>query len=99
MAVGYVKAGGDRIDKDADRRVQEAMALVFGHLCRPGDTVMRVPADCDPAFETSQVFHHTAIVGCAGSFAADPWSKLVALTRSARSSTPPFRKIFGWIDN
>ena len=29
VAVGYVKAGGDRIEKDADRRVQEAMALVF----------------------------------------------------------------------
>ncbi|MER9586462.1 recombinase family protein [Mesorhizobium sp. M0276] len=29
MAIGYVKAGGDRIEKDADRRVQEAIALVF----------------------------------------------------------------------
>jgi DNA invertase Pin-like site-specific DNA recombinase len=29
VAVGYVKASGDRIEKDADRRVQEAMALVF----------------------------------------------------------------------
>lgn len=29
VAVGYVKAGGDRIEKDADRRVQEALALVF----------------------------------------------------------------------
>jgi DNA invertase Pin-like site-specific DNA recombinase len=29
VAVGYVKAGGDRIEKDADRRVQGAMALVF----------------------------------------------------------------------
>ncbi len=29
VAVGYVKAGGDRIEKDADRRVQEAIALVF----------------------------------------------------------------------
>jgi excisionase family DNA binding protein len=29
VAVGYVKAGGDRIEKDADRRVQEAVALVF----------------------------------------------------------------------
>src|SRR3984893_56824 len=29
VAVGYVKASGDRIEKDADRRVQEAIALVF----------------------------------------------------------------------
>ncbi len=29
VAVGYVKAGNDRIEKDADQRVQEAMALVF----------------------------------------------------------------------
>ena len=29
VALGYVKAGGDRIEKDADRRVQEAVSLVF----------------------------------------------------------------------
>ena len=29
VAVGYVKVDGDRIEKDADRRVREAMALVF----------------------------------------------------------------------
>jgi excisionase family DNA binding protein len=29
VAVGYVKTGGDRIEKDADRRVQEAIAMVF----------------------------------------------------------------------
>ena len=29
VAVGYVKASGDRIEKDADRRVQEAVSLVF----------------------------------------------------------------------
>ena len=29
VAVGYVKAGNDRIEKDADQPVQEAMALVF----------------------------------------------------------------------
>ncbi len=29
VAVGYVKASGDRIEKDADRRVQEGIALVF----------------------------------------------------------------------
>lgn len=29
VAVGYVKSGGDRIEKDADRRVQDAITLVF----------------------------------------------------------------------
>ena len=29
VAVGYVKVEGDRIEKDADRRVQDAIALVF----------------------------------------------------------------------
>ena len=29
VAVGYVKTGDDRIEKDPDRRVQEAIALVF----------------------------------------------------------------------
>ena len=29
VAVGYVKAGRDRIEKDADRRVQDPVALVF----------------------------------------------------------------------
>ena len=30
VAVGYLKAPNDRIEKDPDRRVQEAIALVFG---------------------------------------------------------------------
>jgi hypothetical protein len=51
-------------------------------LARPGDTVLRVPADCDPAFESYQVFHHAPVVGCAGSFAANPWTKLVDLAHS-----------------
>jgi hypothetical protein len=46
---------------------------------RPGDTVLRVPADCDPSFVSLQVFHHAPVVGCAGSFAANPWSKLRAI--------------------
>jgi hypothetical protein len=46
------------------------------HLAVPGDTVLSVPADCDPSFVTFQVFHHTPVVGCAGSFAANPWAKL-----------------------
>jgi DNA invertase Pin-like site-specific DNA recombinase len=29
VAVGYVKGGRDNIEKDPDRRVQEAVALVF----------------------------------------------------------------------
>jgi DNA invertase Pin-like site-specific DNA recombinase len=32
VAVGYVKADGDRIERDADRRIQEAIALVFRKL-------------------------------------------------------------------
>jgi len=46
-----------------------------GNNPRPGDTVLSVPADCDPAFVSLQVFHKTPVVGCAGSFAANPWSK------------------------
>jgi hypothetical protein len=52
-------------------------------LAQPGDTVLSVPADCDPAFVSLQVFHQAPVVGCAGSFAANPWSKLRTLTRSA----------------
>ena len=29
MAIGYLKTGHDRIEKDPDRRVREAIALVF----------------------------------------------------------------------
>jgi hypothetical protein len=50
---------------------------------RRGDTVLSVPFDCDPAFVSLQVFHHAPVVGCAGSFAANPWSKLRAYTGSA----------------
>ncbi len=49
---------------------------------RAGDTVLSVPADCDPAFVRFQVFHHTPVVGCAGSFAANPWSKLATFASS-----------------
>jgi hypothetical protein len=55
----------------------------IGRLARPGDTVLRVPSDCDPAFERLQIFHHTPIIGCAGSFAANPWSKLETYAHSA----------------
>jgi hypothetical protein len=48
-----------------------------------GDTVLSVPFDCDPAFVSLQVFHHAPVVGCAGSFAANPWSKLRVYTDSA----------------
>jgi len=51
-------------------------------IARPGDTVLSVPADCNNAFESYQIFHHTPVVGCAGSFAATPWSKLVPLASS-----------------
>ncbi|MCW2204838.1 DNA invertase Pin-like site-specific DNA recombinase [Bradyrhizobium elkanii] len=29
VAIGYLKVSNDRIDKDPDRRIQEALALVF----------------------------------------------------------------------
>src|SRR5262245_14833966 len=45
----------------------------------PGDSVLRVPADCDPSFVGLQIFHRAPVVGCAGSFAANPWSKLRAI--------------------
>jgi hypothetical protein len=61
----------------------EQALRAIGRAARPGDTVLSVPADCDPAFASLQVFHHTAVVGCAGSFAANPWSKLDVLTHSA----------------
>ena len=54
----------------------------IAHVARPGDTVLNVPADCDPSFVSLQIFHHSPVVGCAGSFAANPWSKLRAYTRS-----------------
>jgi len=54
----------------------------IGTLAGAGDTVMRVPSDCDPAFERLQIFHHTPIIGCAGSFAANPWSKLETYAHS-----------------
>jgi hypothetical protein len=49
---------------------------------RPGDTVLAVPADCDPTFVSYQVFHRAPVVGCAGSFAANPWQSELAYTRS-----------------
>jgi len=55
---------------------------------RPGDTVMSVPADCDPAFVSLQVFHEAPVVGCAGSFAANPWSSMREYTGS-----PAFTKL------
>ncbi|HEV7524966.1 MAG TPA: hypothetical protein VGP92_08370, partial [Acidimicrobiia bacterium] len=62
----------------SERALQE-----IARLEQPGDTVLSVPADCDPAFVSLQVFHHTPVVGCAGSFAANPWSKLRAYTELA----------------
>jgi hypothetical protein len=49
---------------------------------RSGDTVLAVPADCDPTFVSYQVFHRAPVVGCAGSFAANPWQSELAYTRS-----------------
>ena len=75
----------------ADRRrsarppASEHALREIARLARPGDTVLSVPADCDPAFVSLQVFHHAPVVGCAGSFAANPWSKL-ARTRVPQRS-------------
>jgi hypothetical protein len=49
---------------------------------RSGDAVLAVPADCDPTFVSYQVFHRAPVVGCAGSFAANPWQSELAYTRS-----------------
>jgi hypothetical protein len=54
----------------------------IARLAQSGDTVLRAPSDCDPSFASLQVFHHTPVVGCTGSFAANPWSKLVVDARS-----------------
>ena len=54
----------------------------IARIARPGDTVLAVPADCNPTFVSYQVFHHTPVVGCAGSFAANPWQSELAYTRS-----------------
>jgi hypothetical protein len=53
----------------------------IARTARSGDTVMAVPADCDPTFVSYQVFHHAPVVGCAGSFAANPWQSELAYTR------------------
>jgi len=63
-------AAGERALREISRRA------------RPGDTVLAVPADCDPTFVSYQVFHRAPVVGCAGSFAANPWQSELAYTRS-----------------
>jgi hypothetical protein len=52
-------------------------------LAHKGDTVLSVPTDCNPAFVSYQALHHTPVVGCAGSFAANPWQSELAYTRSS----------------
>ena len=47
VAVGYVKAGGDCIEKDADRRVQAAIALVFRKFAEL-QTIRQVLVWCRP---------------------------------------------------
>jgi hypothetical protein len=62
----------------------EAAMRRMHRVAGPRDTVISVPADCDPTFEAYQVVHETPITGCAGSFAANPWrSKMRAYGRSA----------------
>lgn len=63
----------------ASERAMRRIAALAG----PRDGVLSVPADCDPSFESYQVFHEAPIVGCAGSFAANPWrSKMGLYARS-----------------
>jgi hypothetical protein len=61
----------------------EAAMRAMHRVARARDGVISVPADCDPTFEAYQVFHETRIVGCAGSFAANPWrAKMTPYGRS-----------------
>ncbi len=62
----------------AEKRALREVARV----ARKGDTLMSVPADCDPAFASLQTLHHAPVVGCAGSFAANPWRSELAYARS-----------------
>jgi hypothetical protein len=66
---------------------KRALHAVAG-LAQNGDTLMSVPADCDPAFVSLQALHHAPVVGCAGSFAANPWRSELAYVRS-----PAFTKL------
>lgn len=68
----------DMLTTAASDRALRAIAREAGD----GDTVLRVPSDCDPAFVSYQMLHRAPVVGCAGSFAANPWSDLRAYTRS-----------------
>jgi hypothetical protein len=61
---------------------ERALAEI-ARVAQPGDTVLRVPADCEPSFAALQVIHHTPVVGCTGSFAANPWSDISTYTTSA----------------
>ena len=54
----------------------------IARLAHKGDTVLSVPADCNPAFVSLQALHRTPVVGCAGSFAANPWQSELAYARS-----------------
>jgi DNA invertase Pin-like site-specific DNA recombinase len=46
VAASYVRAGRDRIEKDPDQRVQEALSLVFTNWrCRRHTSRRRTPGD------------------------------------------------------
>jgi hypothetical protein len=57
-------------------RASEQALREVDRVAARGDTVLRVPADCDPAFVSLQTLHRSPVVGCAGSFAANPWTEL-----------------------
>jgi hypothetical protein len=61
-----------------EKRALRAVA----RIAHKRDTLMSVPADCDPAFVALQTLHRAPVVGCAGSFAANPWRSELAYVRS-----------------
>jgi hypothetical protein len=55
-----------------------------------GDTVIKVPADCDAAqldFAKLQIYHHLPVVGCTGAFAVVPWYSKLGPYISSRGIT------------
>jgi hypothetical protein len=65
-----------------DEDVHRALVEV-AQLARPGDTILRVPADCDTGGMLFQVLHRTPEVSCGSSAAAISWSELGAYRESA----------------
>jgi hypothetical protein len=62
--------------------VHRALSEV-AQLARPGDTLVRVPADCDTGSMLFQIFFRIPSVSCGSSTAAISWSELGAYRTSA----------------